>query len=752
VTITEGTYLVINANSLLALDVQGASDEAGANVQQYTVNRTDAQIWAVVSQSTGYELVCSLTGNALDVEDGNRVSGTNVQQYTRNGTAAQRWTIAADGKTVSIGSTSHSTYVVQCVGTSLALDVSNGGTTAGTNVQIYTANQTDAQRWAFVPVACMATGGTYEIVSALDPNICFDVPGQSTTNGCRIQVYCRNGTNAQVWQADVHDDQTVSFVVPSTGKALDSDVNGGDGCPVIQWEYDEANNPKKWLCERDGSMTVNGATVPTYTLHPVLHDGLVADVANGSTELGTTVQLWTPNGTAAQRFAFIPARYVSNSLPQPWHPYWSENGKHDLWLDSSDSAEHGFIVPCSESALQCRYRVTRYAYANRSKSTTTGWMSAKTGDTAHDGWGAMWESNLEAGSVAPQKVETGFAAKQYDRVDVQVQARSVASSWGAYSAYARSADIDATIRLLWQPKLTLQSLVLANDGLRVTVASDFIHGGNSATVTACGGEASASGLASTATVVVPLESLSEIPDDGASVSVKVRWSTIDLTTTASFQGTVSWNGTAPSVTWDDDAKRHVITATTGNGYAAWLLVRRGHGSRMERFDADGGKVAVPYPLNQAFDVWVGKPGDTGTAFSHAHFDARKTSDFIWTWGASQEHSCIARMRRGGIPGQTRKYSASVSTSQTDGRDLPVAASWHGVTMDMSFSGSARIDGSDGTSRDDLDALAYTAGDGYRPVFRTPWGDWERVVVKSVDVSSDTAGSTSLSVSQEAVSE
>ena len=752
-TIDEGTYLVLNAKSLLALDVQGASDEAGANVQQYTVNRTDAQIWAVVSQSTGYELICSLTGNALDVEDGNRVSGNNVQQFTRNGTAAQRWTIAADGKTATYEGKSYDTYTVKCVGTSLALDVSSGGTTAGTNVQIYTANATDAQRWLFVPVACMASGGTYTIVSALDQGICIDVPGQSTTNGCRMQVYSRNDTNAQVWQAIVHDDYTISFVNPSSLKALDSDMNGGEGCPVIQWTYGEpANDAEKWLCERSGSMTANGATVPTYVLHNVYHS-LVVDVAGGSTELGTTVQLYEPNGTDAQRFAFVPARYISPTLPQPWGIAWSTGEGTSILRTSGDSGGHQFMAYCAVADMQVRYRVTRYAYGNRQSSTVSSWMSAKTGDTAHEGWGAAWQHNLQSGVAAAQTIKSGFDTKTCDRVDVEVQARSTADTWGAAHAYARSYDRSQTLHIFWQPTLTLQSIRLANDGLRVTVASDFPHGGNSVMVSTYGGTGSASGLASTATVTIPIETLSTIPDEGAPASVWVRWTTIDCTRTATLTGMVTWEGTAPSVTWTDDAARHVVTAKAGAGYAAWLLVKRGHGSRMERFDAaSDGTATVPYPLNQEFDVWVGKPGDTGTAFAHAHFDARKTSDFVWTWGANQEHRCIARMRRGGIPGQTRKYSASVTTSQTDGRDLPVASSWHGVTMDMSFSGSARIDGSDGTSRDDLDALAYTAGDGYHPVYRTPWGDWERVAVTSVDVSSDTAGSTSLSVSQEAVSE
>ena len=62
----DGTYVVVNANSGMALDVRGASDRSGENVQQWAVNRGDAQIWSLVTTDGTSALRCSLTGRTLD--------------------------------------------------------------------------------------------------------------------------------------------------------------------------------------------------------------------------------------------------------------------------------------------------------------------------------------------------------------------------------------------------------------------------------------------------------------------------------------------------------------------------------------------------------------------------------------------------------------------------------------------------------------------------------------------------------------
>lgn len=94
------------------------------------------------------------------------------------------------------------TFTLQCVADDRCVDVKWGMTEPGTPVRNYTANGTASQKWNLVRKT-----GTYdpadiapfEIVSALDPELCLDVCGASQFDGAGVCVYPRNGTKAQEW-------------------------------------------------------------------------------------------------------------------------------------------------------------------------------------------------------------------------------------------------------------------------------------------------------------------------------------------------------------------------------------------------------------------------------------------------------------------------------------------------------------------------------------------------------------------------
>ena len=93
--IEDGIYTIANAGSGLMLDVSAASLHNGANVQQYTGNRSLAQSFKITyDESNGYYTIISAqSGKALDVKGGRSAKGTNVQQFSHNGSRAQQWAI-----------------------------------------------------------------------------------------------------------------------------------------------------------------------------------------------------------------------------------------------------------------------------------------------------------------------------------------------------------------------------------------------------------------------------------------------------------------------------------------------------------------------------------------------------------------------------------------------------------------------------------------------------------------------------------
>ena len=103
--IDDGVYVVVNQSSgNRVLDVAGGSNSAGARVQLYTANGTNAQKWYVRSLGNGaYSLTAFVSWKVLDVPSANASNGASVQQWDWNGSGAQKWLLRiADGGGIAI--------------------------------------------------------------------------------------------------------------------------------------------------------------------------------------------------------------------------------------------------------------------------------------------------------------------------------------------------------------------------------------------------------------------------------------------------------------------------------------------------------------------------------------------------------------------------------------------------------------------------------------------------------------------------
>ncbi|MBM0278839.1 ThuA domain-containing protein [Micromonospora tarensis] len=111
------------------------------------------------------------------------------------------------------------------------LDVRNGGTADGTQIQIYTCNGSTPQTWTVTPNSTIKALGK-----------CLDVNGSGTADGTKIQLWTCNGSGAQNWAAQ--SDGTLRN--PSSGKCLDvSGNNSADSTIVHLWTCLNAAN-QKW--------------------------------------------------------------------------------------------------------------------------------------------------------------------------------------------------------------------------------------------------------------------------------------------------------------------------------------------------------------------------------------------------------------------------------------------------------------------------------------------------------------------------
>ena len=247
-----GTYSVASAlGSSHVLDAAGAGAADGTAAQVYSANGTDAQAWVVEDAGAGYVTVRNAaSGLALDVPGANASSGAQLQLWTPNGSWAQKWVAVRDGGGIRL---------VSALSDSLSVDLPGASTADATRLQLYADNGTAAQRWSFIAPGCtqLVPNGIYVVKSSLNTNYVLDVSGASSENGANVQVYEANETAAQLfafsWNAGYYNIFNLG-----SGKYLDLE-NGSklDGVNIQQWGTTPNDNSKWSLrANKDGSFSL----------------------------------------------------------------------------------------------------------------------------------------------------------------------------------------------------------------------------------------------------------------------------------------------------------------------------------------------------------------------------------------------------------------------------------------------------------------------------------------------------------------
>ena len=386
IPVGDGQYKILNAATQKVLDVKSASDKNGANIQIYNDNGSDAQKWTLNLESDGsYTLQPACSDNkVMDVTGGKiNTNGANIQLYKDNNTAAQKFKIvignpvngstdlgtnfyaritstnrslSVSGSNVVIDNTkiskdqvwkftlneSSGTYTIVNCANGKALDVAGSVDKDSTNVQTYTSNKTNAQKWYLLK----RSDGSYTLRPASSGARSVDIAGNSSKAGTNVQLYRMNNTSAQSFTIDkTSDEQQLPSANVGTGFVAKL-VNSGSGkvltesgdSQVVQtassnikqqlWKFElkdgtytvtnlasgkvldvtsawdvngtaiqtyKSNNTKaqKWTIEKNGS---------SYNLKPAVSTYRVLDIKDGSSSEGAKAQLYTSNGTKAQAF------------------------------------------------------------------------------------------------------------------------------------------------------------------------------------------------------------------------------------------------------------------------------------------------------------------------------------------------------------------------------------------------------------------------------------------------------------------
>ena len=345
-SVTEGVYYIKNVNSDKYLDVENGSAENGANVRQWSYNGSDAQMFKIVPDGSGYYYI--LTGSSgykrcVDIDSGSSANGANVMQWEHWGGDMQKYKIAKN----TDGSYS---FLTKASGCNAALDVFEMSMEDGGNVNQWDYWGGKGQSWKLESALASANiqEGEYYIKN-LNSGKYMDVENGLNENGANIRQWDLNGSHAQVFKIKSEGDGYYSILTKTSGYTKCVDVADGsveNGANIAQWEYwggdmqkykivQNANGSYSFLSKVSGGMEAIevftfgmdngsnvsqweywGGTAQCWTLEKYdplegtyyiqnKNSNLYFDIEDGLNTNGANIRQWGYNGSDAQKFKIV---------------------------------------------------------------------------------------------------------------------------------------------------------------------------------------------------------------------------------------------------------------------------------------------------------------------------------------------------------------------------------------------------------------------------------------------------------------
>lgn len=260
----DGYYALISAvgdGATYALDVYGKKTADGTNIDIYTYNGNANQLFMFTKNDDGsYKILTKITDgkSAVEVANADKSSGANVQQYTVNGASCQNWILEAVSNPGCTMDTSY-VYEFKNVNSGMVMDIADGKMEAGTNVQQWSSNGFDCQRWT---LQAFAGGGNYYYIrSVANPTYVLRADGSANGGNIAIAEYSTKDS-AMLFKFVKNIDGTYSIMTRASKDACFVETAGASkesGANVQQWENTE-NNCQKWAAE---TLTTTKATTAT---------------------------------------------------------------------------------------------------------------------------------------------------------------------------------------------------------------------------------------------------------------------------------------------------------------------------------------------------------------------------------------------------------------------------------------------------------------------------------------------------------
>ena len=277
ITIIQDGIYQITSSSGKVLDIAYGSYGNTANVQLWNNDKVQQQKFHItrVQNTNYYKIVAVHSAKALDVQSGDANLGANVNQYSVNGTDNQYWLFKDLG---------NGYYNIISKANGLCLDVLSGAINKnGSNVQLYYGNGTNAQKFKLVPINII-NNNTYEIETKLNSNMIIDVSGGSKQNKANVQIWTADNVEQQKFTLSALTTDTYKITAKHSNKALTIDTQTNN---VYQSDYVGSNN-QQWQIKEAGegyytlTCKANGKNLDVYNGSAVNGQNVWGFSPNGS--------------------------------------------------------------------------------------------------------------------------------------------------------------------------------------------------------------------------------------------------------------------------------------------------------------------------------------------------------------------------------------------------------------------------------------------------------------------------------------
>lgn len=302
-------YMFKNVGSGLYMEVDGAKAESGTNVQQWGADSEALHnTWKLRDAGDGYYYIRSCVGDGktyfLDLSYGKSDNGTNIGIWTNDESDARKFKFADNGDGTY-------TILTKPSNDKSCIAVENDSTKSGANILQWECNGNDSQKW-------IAEKITIKDGAKIDTSKNYMI--QNVNSGQFMEVSdgkAEAGTNVQQWGADTskpsaHNvwrfkelDWGYYYIYSGTGDGntfLLNCADAKDGTNIyIDSLLKSSTQYFKMVDNEDGTYTI--VTRSSKDLSCV-------EIINASKDSGANVQQWKWNDNKCQKWKIIPVDYT----------------------------------------------------------------------------------------------------------------------------------------------------------------------------------------------------------------------------------------------------------------------------------------------------------------------------------------------------------------------------------------------------------------------------------------------------------